>query len=122
MKSLLLVGIFSFFSLVSFGTISKTPDAQKKLQVVEASCGKCNFGIKSNTSDLAVRIGGKAYLVAGTSIDEYGDAHAKDGFCNVIKKAAVQGEIVDGKFNASYFKIVSNKEAKKIKSTKKTSI
>lgn len=82
------------------------PDPNKKLQIVETSCGECKFGLKGKSCDLAVRIAGKAYFVSGTSIDEHGDAHDKDGFCNAIRKAEVQGEVVNGKFVVSYFKLL----------------
>ncbi|HEX7903530.1 MAG TPA: DUF6370 family protein [Chitinophagaceae bacterium] len=81
-------------------------DPTKKIQVVEASCGECQFKLAGKGCDLAVRINGKAYFVDGTSIDEHGDAHAKDGFCEAIRKAEVQGEIVDNRFKATYFKLI----------------
>jgi hypothetical protein len=56
---------------------------------------------------LAVRISGKSYFVDGTSIDEHGDPHAKDGFCEAIRKAEVQGEIVNNRFKSTYFKLVT---------------
>jgi hypothetical protein len=92
-------------------TISK-PDPAKKIQVVETSCGECQFHMTGKGCHLAVRIDGKAYFVDGTSIDDHGDAHAADGFCEAIKKAEVQGEVVDNRFKASYFKLV-NKESKR---------
>ena len=83
------------------------PDSTKKILKVEYSCGQCQFGLKSNKGcDLAVRIDGKAYFVEGTKIDDHGDAHASDGFCEAVRKAEVQGEIVDNKFKATYFKLV----------------
>jgi Family of unknown function (DUF6370) len=83
------------------------PDSTKKIQVVEASCGQCNFGLKDKKGcDLAVRVSGKAYFVEGTKIDEHGDAHAEDGFCEKIRKAEVQGELVDNKFKVTYFKLL----------------
>lgn len=82
-------------------------------QTVEASCGQCNFGIKGGGCDLAVRIDGKAYPVDGTKIDQHGDAHAKDGFCSVVRKAVVSGEIVDNRFKASEFKLLPPEEKKK---------
>jgi hypothetical protein len=91
---------------VSKSTLRETPDSTKKVQEVEASCGECNFGVAGKGCELAVRINGKAYLVDGTSINDHGDAHAKDGFCEAIRKAKVQGEIVDGRFKATYFKLV----------------
>jgi hypothetical protein len=82
-------------------------DPSKKVQVVEASCGQCKFALKQQKGcDLAVRIDGKAYFVDGTSINDHGDAHASDGFCEAIRKAEVQGEIVDDRFKATWFKLV----------------
>ena len=88
-------------------------DPSKKVQVVEASCGECQFKLPGKGCDLAVRIDGKAYFVDGTKIDDHGDAHASDGFCEAIRKAEVQGEIVDNRFKATWFKLV--KEAEKPK-------
>jgi hypothetical protein len=79
-----------------------------KPTIVEVSCGECNFGLKGKSCDLAVRINGKAYFVDGTSIDEHGDAHAKDGFCQAIRKAEVIGKVVKGRFKVSYFKLLPN--------------
>lgn len=88
------------------GKISAVPDPAKKLMVVEASCGECQFGLEGKGCDLAVRIDGTPYFVDGTDINSHGDAHADDGFCNAISKAEVQGEVVKGRFKASYFKLV----------------
>jgi hypothetical protein len=82
------------------------PDPSKKLQVVEVACGQCKFGLPGTSCDLAVRIDGKFYFVDGTTIDEQGDAHAKDGFYKAIRKAEVQGEIENGRFKASYFELI----------------
>ena len=92
-------------------TVAKL-DPKKKVQVVEAACGECRFEMDGNGCDLAVRIDGKSYFVDGTSIDKHGDAHAKDGFCNAIRKAEVQGEIVNDRFKATYFKLVKEEEKK----------
>ncbi|MES2798200.1 MAG: DUF6370 family protein, partial [Bacteroidota bacterium] len=70
------------------------------------SCGQCNFGMKGNSCDLAVRIDGKPYFVDGTKIDDHGDAHAKDGFCMAIKKAEVKGEVINDRFKVSYIKVL----------------
>lgn len=83
------------------------PDASKKIDTVEASCGLCKFDMKANSCTLAVRINGKTYFVDGTDIDSHGDAHAKDGFCEAIRKAAVQGEVVDNRYKVTYFKLVN---------------
>ena len=89
------------------------PDSTKKIEVVEAACGQCQLGLAGKSCDLAVRINGKAYFVDGTTIDEHGDAHAKDGFCEAIRKAEVQGEIKDNRFKTTYFKLITQSPKKK---------
>lgn len=96
-------------------TKTPEPDKNKKVLIVEASCGQCQFKLAGTDCDLAVRIDGKAYFVDGSNIDSHGDAHASDGFCNAIRKAKVQGEVVDGRFKATYFQLLPEapKEAPK---------
>jgi hypothetical protein len=95
--------------IISFSVTAQT-DIKKnssKSQIVDASCGQCNFGLTDKKGcDLAVKIDGKAYWVTGTELDKHGDAHAADGFCSTVRKAKVTGEIVDGKFIASSFKLL----------------
>ncbi|MBK8518800.1 MAG: hypothetical protein IPL55_21710 [Saprospiraceae bacterium] len=55
--------------------------------------------------NLAIRIDGQAHFIKGTDIDDHGDAHADDGFCEAIRMAEVQGELVNDTFNISYFKL-----------------
>ena len=71
--------------------------------IVDAACGQCMFELKDKDCNLAVRMNGQTYFVDGTDIDSHGDAHASDGFCNKIRKAKVQGEIVNNRFKATYF-------------------
>ena len=72
--------------------------------LVLASCGMCNFGMKNKRScSLAIQINDKAYDVRGTYIDDHGDSHAKDGFCNAIRIAKVDGEIKDDLFISNSF-------------------
>lgn len=113
----IVLGIFSISPAISQQKESKisVPDSTKKILVVEAACGQCQLGLKASGCDLAVRINGKSYFVDGTSIDEHGDAHAEDGFCNAICKAEVQGEIVNNRFKATYFKMVKKPDPKSIK-------
>ena len=89
-----------------------TPDPHKKIQVVETACGECQFKLEGKGCDLAVRINGKAYFVEGTDIDSHGDAHANDGFCKAVRKAEVQGEVVDNRFKVTYFKLLKDPEKK----------
>jgi hypothetical protein len=81
-------------------------------RIVEAACGECKFGMKGKGCNLAVRIDGKAYFVDGTKIDEHGDAHADDGFCNKIRKARVSGTIVNDRFVATGFKLLPEEKVK----------
>jgi hypothetical protein len=86
---------------------------QPKTQIVDASCGQCQFKMEGHDCELAVRIDGKTYFVDGTSIDSHGDAHADDGFCAAIRKAEVVGEIVDNRFKATSFKLLPLETEKK---------
>lgn len=110
MKTLIVI-MLCFFSTQSFAqTQSKALflDSTKSVATVETACGECQLGLSGHGCDLAVRIDGKAYFVDGTNINDHGDAHAKDGFCNAIRKANVQGELVKGRYQVSYFKLVAN--------------
>jgi hypothetical protein len=104
-----IIPIIAFFFCVTLQAQDKK--TEQKPQVVEVSCGQCQFGMQSKKGcDLAVRIDGKTYFVDGTKLDDHGDAHAEDGFCNAIRKAEVVGEIKDDKFVVSYFKLLPQKE------------
>ena len=102
---LLLGAIFSVQANAQHKSLKSAPDPSKKIMIVEASCGECQFHMKGKGCDLAIRYEGKSYFVDGTSIDDHGDAHGADGFCEAIRKAEVQGEVKDGRFKASYFKL-----------------
>jgi len=109
MKKLLIISVFcGTLSFCGFSQARKPlrPDSTKKIEIVEAACGECQLGQSGKSCDLAVRINGKTYFVDGTDIDSHGDAHAKDGFCNAIRKAEVQGEIVGNRFKVTYFKLI----------------
>jgi hypothetical protein len=114
MKSLLTFLSCCFFTLTAISqtteTKTNTIDAALPLQVVEVSCGKCKLGLPGKTCDMAVRIAGKAYYVDGADIDNFGDAHAHDGMCNAIRKAEVQGELVNNRFKISYIKLLPEKK------------
>ncbi|UPL47889.1 DUF6370 family protein [Hymenobacter sublimis] len=118
MKSALLLLLLSFTAICTAqaqstppATSAAPPDKAKEVRVVEASCGQCRLGLPGKSCDLAVRLDGKAYFVDGTTIDSHGDAHAKDGFCQAIRKAEVQGEVVDNRFKATYFKLLPDQPA-----------
>jgi hypothetical protein len=100
----------NLFAIVLLFTVLISSAQEKKelskSQIVEVSCGECNFGLKGKSCDLAVRIDGKAYFVDGTHIDDHGDSHAKDGFCETIRKAKVTGEIVNDRFKVTSFTLL----------------
>ncbi|NVO32771.1 hypothetical protein HW554_16270 [Hymenobacter sp. P5342] len=81
-------------------------DQRRPVQVLEAACGQCRLGLPGKSCDLAVRLNGKAYFVDGTHIDAHGDAHAEDGFCQKTRQARVQGEVVNDRFVATYFRLL----------------
>jgi len=81
-------------------------EQQNQELVVEVACGECQFGLPGDDCDLAVRIAGTAYFVDGTSIDDHGDAHSEDGFCNAVRQARVQGRVENGRFVATSFELL----------------
>ncbi len=109
MKKLIFILIL-FFQAVLFG---QEKNADKKEQIVEVSCGQCNFGMKGSGCDLAVKIEKTPYFVVGADIDDYGDAHAEDGFCSKVRKAKVTGSIVNNKFVLEKFELLPEKLLKK---------
>ena len=107
------VFLFSALLMVSFFTQAQTPatapavtENDPDLQVVEAACGQCRLGLPGKNCDLAVRVNGKAYFVDGTTIDQHGDAHAADGFCQAIRKAEVKGTVINDRFKVTQFKLL----------------
>ena len=116
MKTLIIALTFSI-ALPAVGqekqTKTSTPGKNKEIMVVEASCGQCKLGLPGKSCDLAIRLNGKSYFVDGTKINDHGDAHADDGFCNSIRKAEVQGEIINSRFKATYFKLLPETAKKK---------
>ena len=71
--------------------------------LVLASCGMCNFGMRNKSCSLAIQINEKGYDVKGTKIDDHGDSHAHNGFCNAVRIAEVSGKIKKNKFIADTF-------------------
>ena len=116
MKNLSLFLLFAALRFTAYAqeTPSKTIKVEKKQ--VEIACGECVFKMDGKGCDLAVRIDGKPYFVDGRKIDDFGDAHADDGFCNAIRKATVTGEIVNGRFKAKSVQLVETKKTEKPKS------
>lgn len=105
MQKLLLIVMFLACQVASAQPKAATSSLITNM-IVEASCGQCQFHLPGKGCDLAVRIDGKAYFVDGTGLDDHGDAHAKDGFCQKIRKALVTGRVVNNRFQAVSFKLL----------------
>ena len=116
MRSILSSIVCLFFMSTAIGQKSDPkvamPDPNKKVQVVETACGECQFKLAGKGCNLAVRIDSNSYFVDGTEINSHGDAHAKDGFCNAVRKAEVQGNLVNDRFKVTYFKLLKEAEKK----------
>lgn len=100
--------LFIFISLLSNHCFSQElknknlADSSRPFYEAEASCGSCKLNMQGKGCFLAVRINGKNYFVDGAGIDDFGDAHNKEGFCNAIRKVTLQGEIKKEHFILSY--------------------
>jgi hypothetical protein len=105
MRALLIVS-FCCWAFTSSAQVGKQ-DKTQHTDTLEVSCGKCRFGLKGKSCDLAIRVNGKSYYADGANIDEFGDAHDKEGFCNAIRKAEVQGKVVNDRFKISYIKLLA---------------
>jgi len=116
MKKLTLILLCSLLFICSYaqeGTKKKLVlDKSKPLYELDASCGTCMFKMNGKACVLAVKYEGKSYFVEGTNIDDHGDAHDKEGFCNAIKKAKVQGSVVGDKFLVTYFELIKPSDPK----------
>lgn len=96
-----------YLMMILLGIGLQAQQTQQKVQVVEASCGQCQFHMKDKKGcDLAVKIDGKTYWVEGSGIDDHGDAHSGMGFCNAVRKAEVSGKVKGKKFVATSFKLL----------------
>ena len=110
MKQFILAVSFVISTMAAFAQSNSIDtvkiNANKQVQIVEAACGQCKFGLPGKTCDLAVRIKGKSYFVDGTDIDSHGDAHGKNGFCNSINMVEVTEDIINNRFKATSFKLI----------------
>jgi Family of unknown function (DUF6370) len=117
MKKLIFAFFITVFGLTAHAQTAKTTTEPKKIkkQIVEIACGECQFKMSGKGCDLAIRIDGTPYFVDGRKIDDYGDAHGDQGFCNAISKAEVTGEIANNRFQAKSVKLIAQKESIKPK-------
>ncbi|MCU0320926.1 MAG: DUF6370 family protein [Chitinophagaceae bacterium] len=109
---LILFVICSFSALAQDSTATKLVfNKRVKAYTVDAACGTCIFKMKGTTCKLAIKWNNQYYFVQGTTIDDHGNAHADDGFCNTSRRALVQGKVKNGKFVATYFKLLNFKKS-----------
>jgi hypothetical protein len=109
MKQILLTTLFLFGSCLLMAQSQKgkgTMDTRLPVLEMEAGCGMCMFGVKDKDCRLALRKDQKTYHVKGTNIDDHGDAHADDGFCNATHRTKVQGKIIGDTLIVSYFELI----------------
>lgn len=108
-KTTAVILLIFFFSGYCNAQTNHSPIIQSdSLYQAEVSCGTCLFKMKGEGCKLAVRIKEKCYFIEGRGIDDFGDAHAEDGFCNAIRSASVKGEVVKDVFVAR--EILLNKQ------------
>lgn len=118
MKKLILTLIIglSYFAVNAQTTAEKKPEKAVDTKIIknktaEIACGECKFKMEGKGCDLAIRIDGKSYFVDGKNVDDFGDAHdEKHGFCNVISKATLTGEIVNNRFKAKTITLIPEKK------------
>lgn len=118
MKKLSLLILFASFAFCANAQTTPSKASAQKIEkkAVEVACGECMFKMPGKGCDLAIKIDGATYFVDGRKIDDFGDAHADDGFCNAVRKAVATGEVVDGRFKAKSIQLVEEKKASKPKS------
>ena len=74
--------------------LDKLDDNGKVKGFVLASCGMCNFGMdRKDGCSLAIMVGESKFKVKGVGIEDYGNSHAEDGFCNAVRVASVVGNV-----------------------------
>jgi hypothetical protein len=117
MKAVIIFLCCSFLTVTAWAQTATAdfsiPDSTKKIEVLQVACGSCKFGLAGKDCALAVWVKGKARYADGAHIDSLGDAHAHDGMCNVVRKAEVQGELVDNRFKISYIRLLPMKSKNK---------
>ncbi|MCC7335413.1 MAG: hypothetical protein IT422_09960 [Pirellulaceae bacterium] len=87
-------------------TAADNHPVQLVAQVVEASCGECQFDMEGTGCDLAIRIDGKSYFVDGSKMGDHGNAHGEGGMCNTVRKAKVTGKVTGERFVATAFELL----------------
>jgi hypothetical protein len=112
MKQVIAVMTICFLGFSAIGQKTaqdlSTRDLTKTITNAKAACGSCMFGMAGKSCELAVRIKNKSYYVDSVHIDAFGNSHASDGFCNSVRKAELQGEVINNRFQLTYMKLESS--------------
>jgi len=99
MRNIVLIAVVG--SLVLLGGCMSTQRAAR------IGCATCVFHMKDvHGCKLAVKVHGKPYLVSGSGIDDFGDAHGPDGLCNCERKAHVEGKVEGDRFVAKHIELL----------------
>ena len=94
---------------VSSALITSVPKNGNIEGLVIASCGNCNFeSRKSRSCNLYIKVDDQIFPVKGTTINDHGDMHAKEGFCRVTRIAYVSGKIKKGIFYSDTFELIES--------------
>ena len=108
----------TFLLIIDFSTVAQqfsphNPGMRVNL-IVDASCASCQFNKSDDECFLAVEINAEMYYVDGTTINDHGDTHGRDGFCNVIRKAHVEGGVDGNKFLLEKFSLLKYRPKTKL--------
>ena len=82
----------SYYNEKNKRLIESVPESMKVDGNVLISCGMCNFFTEDKICAVSVKIGKDVFKVHGVNIDDHGNSHAVDGYCNVIIRAYVNGD------------------------------
>ncbi len=87
---IILLNLFALDAVAQKTSNKNLFDSSKKINIVAASCGECQFKMLGRSCDLAVRIDGKSYFVDGTTIDAW-RCTCKRWFLRSCKKSRCTG-------------------------------
>ena len=70
---------------------------------------KCKAFLIISSNNINFLVGKKTFNVKGTGMEDHGDSHAEDGFCNAVRIANVKGKVSKGKFKSESFALIGSK-------------
>lgn len=97
--------------LTAIGSVVLLAGCRSSQRSAPIGCATCVFHMKNvRGCKLAVKVDGKPYLVAGSDIDDHGDAHAPDGLCNAERSARVEGNVEGDRFVAKHIEVLRKRD------------